>query len=927
MSSMDLIFRFLGEDAGAGREFDRMASKADHTKAALASFAVGTAIAAGVVAVASVDMAAKFQTAMTRLQTQANVSAKNVGILSKGILSMAGAVAESPNELADAAYHIASVGQHAFTTAQELNILKIASEGAKLGNADLVDVTNALDAVLISHIKGVKNYTQAMGELNATVGAGDMTMQDLADALGHGNTAAFATAGASIDEVSAALATFGDNNLRGVSAGTALRMMIQGLLKPSSTGAAALAKLNLSFLGLRTTLADKGLTATLGELHSHLEKFGGSSNTWDGQLIDAFTKRSGTGLAILMKEWDRYNNKLHEVDAGGKNFASSWATYTKTFGYAWDSAVNSAHALLIELGTKLLPVATKFMQWISQDAIPALGRFGDWLKSPSGVIEQHLVPALRELWSFISSKLIPVLSGVLKDAIQGAENAFHRIGQTIRNNKPAIDSILGSFKSLASFVVNKVVPVLGPLLGGTFELIGMYVSANIRLYSRLIDAGRDVVHFFTGSFVHGIGQMVSLFAKGMKDMADVALDAFGVIVHGGASALGWVPGIGGKLKGAATAFDNFKASVDATLSGLAADAGGWGVTAGGNFSSGWLAGIQGEARSAAQGKGWFAGIQGEAHTALTAAAKKASKSAGSQFLDDLGSGLGSGGTGGDGSLGSAVDKAFKGTPLKTAHIGHLLAQGLLNGWTGESDRIKNVLGTQVENALNHMTSLVDKATDRLKAKLKTLRSQLKSDLKSRAGDIKSLAGTIGGAGDLSNLFGTDANGSPTMGNVNTFLSSQVGPLARFAQDLKWARAHGMNKTLLSQIANLGPGQGELILKQFTSGAASISQANASENLIQKYSTSAATTTEDALYKSVLAKDRQKIQQQTDLLRKIEHHLSEIQKKAGREVAEHVTIETNGKGLKLTREDAREIVRALRELDKNVGITVKPKHGK
>ena len=32
----------------------------------------------------------------------------------------------------------------------------------------------------------MKTYCQAMGVLNATVGAGDMTMQDLADAMGTG---------------------------------------------------------------------------------------------------------------------------------------------------------------------------------------------------------------------------------------------------------------------------------------------------------------------------------------------------------------------------------------------------------------------------------------------------------------------------------------------------------------------------------------------------------------------------------------------------------------------------------------------------------------------------------------------------------------------------------------------------------------------
>lgn len=42
----------------------------------------------------------------------------------------------------------------------------------------------------------------------------------------------------------------------------------------------------------------------------------------------------------------------------------------------------------------------------------------------------------------------------------------------------------------------------------------------------------------------------------------------GAIIHGAASAFGWVPGIGDKLRGAATAFDHFRDNVNAALGGV-----------------------------------------------------------------------------------------------------------------------------------------------------------------------------------------------------------------------------------------------------------------------------------------------------------------------------------------------------------------------
>ena len=58
-----------------------------------------------------------------------------------------------------------------------------------------------------------------MGALNAIVGAGDMKMQDLAEAMGTGMVAVVKGYGLSLKDVGAALATFGDNNIRGRARG------------------------------------------------------------------------------------------------------------------------------------------------------------------------------------------------------------------------------------------------------------------------------------------------------------------------------------------------------------------------------------------------------------------------------------------------------------------------------------------------------------------------------------------------------------------------------------------------------------------------------------------------------------------------------------------------------------------------------------
>ena len=100
-----------------------------------------------------------------------------------------------------------------------------------------------------------------MGALNAIVGSGDMTMQDLAEAMGTGVMAVAKSYGQSINQVGAALAVFGDNNIRGAKAGTDLRMTWQAIQAPIKAGIPLLNQLGLSASQLGKTMEHHGLSA------------------------------------------------------------------------------------------------------------------------------------------------------------------------------------------------------------------------------------------------------------------------------------------------------------------------------------------------------------------------------------------------------------------------------------------------------------------------------------------------------------------------------------------------------------------------------------------------------------------------------------------------------------------------------------------
>lgn len=316
---------------------------------------------------ASIAMAADFDSKMTLLVTQAGVSKDQIGFLKKGVLDLAGQVGFSPDSLAESLYHVESNAQSMGITATgALNLVKVAAEGAATGHADLVDVTNALTAAVASGIPGVQNMSQAMGVLNATVGVGDMSMQDLASAFGSGMVATVKGFGLSIADVGAALATFGDNNIRGAQAGTQLRMTVQALASPVASASDALQKLGLTHQTLADDMQKGGLKLALEDLSSRMKNAGITADQQGEIITQAFGKKAGAGLNVLMDQMDRLESKYPALQAGADNFGQAWADTQKTFSQQMKDMDAAVQALMISIGEKLIPYVQRAVTFFQQ---------------------------------------------------------------------------------------------------------------------------------------------------------------------------------------------------------------------------------------------------------------------------------------------------------------------------------------------------------------------------------------------------------------------------------------------------------------------------------------------------------------------------------------------------------------------------------
>jgi TP901 family phage tail tape measure protein len=396
--------RTAAGETAAGDEAEAAGAKADESGASFAGFGSKAklaflAVAAG--AVYSVVEAAKFNAEITRLNTQAGVAKNQLASLGQGVLQLAGQVGESPDSLAESLYHVesnfASLG---ITSTKALSLVQIAAEGARVGNANLVDVTNALTAAVASGIPGVQNFSQAMGVLNATVGAGDMTMQDLSDAFGTGMVAAVKLYGLSIKDVGAALDVFGDNNIRGAKAGTDLRMAVQALAVPLATAGPELAKMGMNAQTLADDMRHGGLMAALDDLQERFRKTGITADEQGEAITDIFGKKAGVGLSVLMDQMDRLQSKYPALTKGADDFGEAWKTTTQTPAQQMADLRASLDSLAISFGEVLLPDVLKITS--------ALNKF-------FGYVEKH--PLLERLAGALIA--VATAAGILTGVMAG----------------------------------------------------------------------------------------------------------------------------------------------------------------------------------------------------------------------------------------------------------------------------------------------------------------------------------------------------------------------------------------------------------------------------------------------------------------------------------------------------------------------------
>jgi TP901 family phage tail tape measure protein len=407
-----VVFDLIARD-NASRQFERVGRSAEGVERSfgrLSRVAVGLGAAFGAAGLGvglaeSAKKAVEFESSMKKVQTQAGGTARDVAVLSKGVLALGKTAQQGPQQLSEAMFHLKSVG---LDNASALKDLKVASDLAAVGGSDLEETTNALAGAWRSGIRGASSFAGAAATVNAVIGAGNMKMGDFVEAIGTGILPAAKSFGLSLSQVGSALALMTDEGIPAVDAATRLRMSFSLLGAPSAAADKQLKKIGLSGLDLAIAMrGPQGLIGAVGLLKDRLDKSGLSAAQTSQLLSRAFGGgKSDSAILTMLNNYDVLRQKQDQVNKSMGKFPAAVAAQRKTAEAQLKILESNLDVLAIQIGTKTLPALSGFVQYLSRTALPVVAGFSTALL--------HMVPvdAIKSGFSTVTGFVSDFVTGL-----------------------------------------------------------------------------------------------------------------------------------------------------------------------------------------------------------------------------------------------------------------------------------------------------------------------------------------------------------------------------------------------------------------------------------------------------------------------------------------------------------------------------------
>lgn len=318
-------------------------------------------------------MAFDYDTAITHVQALTGASAKQTQAWSEQLLKLGPKIGQSPQQLAEALYFVASSGAK---VNQVLPITTAAAKDAAAGMGDAETVAQLLTSAINAYGPKALSAAHASDVLTAAVKVGKAEPADLAESLGRVIPIA-QKMGVTFDESAALVATLTNTGLDASEAVTGLSGTLTALIKPTAAGREELKKVGITMDDVRKEVSQKGLLATLLDLK---DAFGGNVDQMgrffqNRRAMVAFLALTGQNAKSAA---ENVNLVAHSTGAASKAFKTASEGPQARF----NREMAKLDATAIKIGNDLLPPLL--------DVLGAVGKLADKFSHLSDT-EQHAI--------------------------------------------------------------------------------------------------------------------------------------------------------------------------------------------------------------------------------------------------------------------------------------------------------------------------------------------------------------------------------------------------------------------------------------------------------------------------------------------------------------------------------------------------------
>lgn len=450
-----------------------------------------------VAATAGAKLNSDFTVGLAKVSTLVDTTVVDMNKMRSELVVLSNETGVSVTELTEGTYQAISASVDA---SKAVDFMRVSAQGAKAGFTDMSTATDALTTIINAYGMETERASDMMDRLIITQNLGKTTVDEIGKSIGQVIPTA-ASAGMSIDELLASVASLTASGTQTSAAMTGMKAALSNIIKPTADAAKVAQSLGLEFTQAHLAqvgwakfldevkMATGGNIETMGKLFGSTEALntvlsltGNGANKFKeslqgmanstGATNEAIGKLDATPAAQLEKAVNQLKNAAMELAQGLTPLLSRTSRMTKAFAEWLNNLTPAQKELLFGLGQFI--VIGGFALTIVGKAITMFGGwYGSIVKASSAISKAGGVfAALGNKFPIIATAANSA-SGALSAFAAKGISAMRIFGNAMLH---PLSTIRAGFLLLKNGIVNSISGMVRGVLGFGRSFISFFTS-------------------------------------------------------------------------------------------------------------------------------------------------------------------------------------------------------------------------------------------------------------------------------------------------------------------------------------------------------------------------------------------------------------------------------------------------------------------